>query len=173
WFQQPQNLPISLPRFVANVRGDATVVDLGDGRALVALLGPADPLDVPTPPEFAAMRTFGLADDDTSIPLISKQTGIRQLAGKDIPALIVFSDINDPSSARLMKPNGRERDLAAGLKLLATTVEITSEPVTREIDKKLPWWSMNGRPAVVAWRAWLEGRTAGPATEPETLFRRR
>src|SRR5947207_11189 len=45
WLQQPQSLPISLPRFVANVRGEATVIDLGDGRALVALLGPADPLD--------------------------------------------------------------------------------------------------------------------------------
>jgi hypothetical protein len=172
WLQQTQSLPINVPNFVANVHGEATVLDLGDGRALVALLGPADPLDVPTPPEFLAMRAYGLADGNASIPIIAKQKGVRSLEGKDVPALILFRDISDPRSAKVVKPADRDRHLASDLRLLDVTIEITSQPVTRDIDKKLPWWTMAGRPAVVAWRAWLEGQTAGPATEPETLFRR-
>jgi hypothetical protein len=172
WVQQPQNLPIPVPRFVANVRGEAAVIDIGDGRALVALLGPADPPDVPTPPEFIAMRTYGLADSNASIPLIAKQSGIRELEGKDIPAFVIFADKAKPESARIARPNGPDRELAPGIKLLSAAIEITSDPVTNNIGEKLPWWPMSGRPAVIAWRGWLEGRTTGTATEPETLFRR-
>jgi hypothetical protein len=172
WFKQPQNLPIPVPEFVANVRGEAAVIDLGDGRALVALLGPADPLDLPTPLEFVAMQAYGLADSPASFPLIAKQTGSRGLEGKNIPAFVIFADRAKPDTARIAKPHGPDGELAPGVKLLGATIEITSDPVSNSIGEKLPWWSMNGRPAAVAWRAWLEGNMFGSSVEPETLFRR-
>lgn len=172
WVHQPQWLPIKVPEFVANVRGDAAVIDLRDGRALVALLGPADPLDEPTPPEYRVMRAFGLTGGPADIPEIAKQAGVRRLRGKDIPAFVMFGDRADPRSARLLRSVASEQELDSGIRLMAATIEVTSDPVTREIDKKLPWWSMEGRPAVLAWRAWLDGRTAGSAVEPETLFRK-
>src|SRR4051812_36498873 len=58
WIKQSQNLPTRVPDFVATVRGTAAVVVRGDGRVVVALLGPADPLDVPTPAEFRAMQAY-------------------------------------------------------------------------------------------------------------------
>jgi hypothetical protein len=170
WIKQPQNLPIPVPEFVANVRGEAAVVDLGDGRALVALLGPADPLDVPTPPEFLAMH--GLSDSSTSFQLIAKQSGARGLEGKNIPALVMFADKAKPDTARIAKPHGPDGELVPGVKLLGATIEITADPVTNDIGEKLPWWPMKDRPAAVARRAWLEGRIGGSSVEPETLFRR-
>jgi hypothetical protein len=153
------------------VHGDATAIDLGYGRTIVALLGPADALDQVTRPEYLAMRAFGLTRGDTSIPEIAKQTGVRRLEGRDIPAFVIFSDRRDPNSAQRLKRTEGEQDLAPGKRLIAVTIEITSGPITREIDRKLPWWSAGGRPASQARRAWLAGRTDGPSVEPETLFR--
>jgi hypothetical protein len=51
-------------------------------------------------------------------------------------------------------------------------IEMTSDPVTRGIEKKLPWWSGPGRPAEEAYRAWLKGKTEGPSIGPEILFKR-
>lgn len=171
WLQQSQNLPIRVPIFVANVRGDATFVNLGNGRALVGLLGPADALDIPTAPEFRVMRAFNLPDGNQSIPLLAELKGVRRLEGDNLPALVFFSDITDPASARVVKPSSQNQELAPGLRFLEATIEVTSDPITREIDKQLPWWSNEGRPAVVAWRAWLQGKTAG-FVGPETLFRK-
>jgi hypothetical protein len=172
WVKQPQNLPIGVPEFVASVRGEATVIELDDQSALVALLGPADPLDAPTPPEFITMRSYGLADSNTSIPLIAKQTGIRRLEGGDIPALVIFADKAKPDSARIAKPRGPDRELALGIKFRNATIEVTSDPVTNDVVEKLLWWSIGNRPAAVARRAWLEGRSIGSSIEPESLFRR-
>jgi hypothetical protein len=172
WVKQPQSLPIGVPEFAATVQGEATVIELDDRSALVALLGPADPLDAPTPPEFIAVRSYGLDDSNTSIPLIAKQTGIRRLEGKDIPALVIFADKAMSDSARIAKPRGPDRELAPGIKFRNATIEITSDPVTNDIGEKLPWWTMSDRPAAVARRAWLEQRNMGPSTEPESLFRR-
>jgi hypothetical protein len=173
WLEQPQNLPIPVPHFVSNVRGDAPVIDLDDGGALVAVLEGADPSYTPTPPEYLVATVFRLPDDSTSIPLLAKQRGIGELSGNDIPALILFGDRNDPRSARTTRqPTGPGRELAPGITFLSATIEMTSEPVTRTIERKLPWWSSPGRPAAVAWRAWLAGQNTGTAQGPESLFRR-
>jgi hypothetical protein len=172
WVKQPQSLPIGVPEFVANVRGDATVIELDDRSVLVALLGPVDPLDAPTPPELITMRSYGLSDSNTSIPLIAKQTGIRRLEGKDVPALVIFADKAKPDSARIAKPRDPDGELAPGIKFRNATIEITSDPVTNDFGEKLPWWSMSNRPATVARQAWLEGRSMGSSIEPKSLFRR-
>jgi hypothetical protein len=172
WIQQPQNLPIPVPRFAPNVRGEATVVDLGDGRVVVALLGQATGQYLPTPPEWLVMRAFGLADIDASIPLIARLAGVRPLEGKDIPALVIFADRAKPESAFAVTPSGPQRELTSGVRLLAATIEITSNPVTNQISEQLPWLLAPGRLAVVAWRSWNAGNFAGPAIGPETLFRR-
>jgi hypothetical protein len=172
WLQQTRNLPIPVPPFASQFRGEATFVDLGDGRAVVALLGQATGDYLPTPPEWLAINAYGLAENGSSIPLIASQAGIRPLEGRNIPALVILADKAKPESASTATPAGPERELAPGVKLVGVTIEITADPVTNQISQQLPWLLMPGRPAVIAWRAWRAGIPTGPATEPETLFRR-
>ncbi len=173
WLEQPQKLPVSVPHFVANIRGDAPVIELDDGGALVATLEGADPAYNPTPLEYLVGKIFQLPNDDTSIPLLAKQEGIRELSGNDIPARVLFGDRNDPRSARTVRqPTSAYRQLAPGVTFLNAKIEMTSDPITRTIEKKLRWWSAADRPASVALHAWLGDRSAGNSVEPESLFRK-
>lgn len=174
WIEQPQKvLPIPVPRFVARVAGDAPVVELENGGAIVATLMPADQSYRPMPLEYLVAKAFRLADSDASIPDLERQTGVRVLSGNEIPPLVYFSDRNNPKTARLVhQPISPGDSLAPGVTFVDARIEMTSAPVTRTLEQSLPWWSGLDRPAVVAWRAWLQGNMIGEAIEPETLFRR-
>ncbi len=174
WIEQPQKvLPIPVPRFVARVAGDAPVVELDNGGAIVATLMRADPSYRPTPLEYLVAKAFRLADSDASIPDLERQTGMRILSGNEIPPLVYFSDRDDPKTARLVhQPISPGDSLAPGVTFVDATIEMTSAPVTRTLEQGLPWWSRPDRPASVARRAWLQGNMKGEAVEPESLFRR-
>jgi hypothetical protein len=103
-----------------------------------------------------------------------------------IPTLVTFTDLNDPKTARVVQPEKFEQEFGPGVRFKRAWLEtvsrgiwplnlldITGEPITWEIEQKLPWWNRPGRPAVEAWRAWLAGQTTGSAIGPETLFQRR
>lgn len=49
---------------------------------------------------------------------------------------------------------------------------LTGTPITRGIEKRLPWWNDAGRPAAAAWRAMIAGQNIGESIGPETLFRK-
>jgi hypothetical protein len=52
-------------------------------------------------------------------------------------------------------------------------LETTDHVITRDIERKLPWWLAPGRPAAAAFTAWKKDVNEGPAIEPETLFVRK
>lgn len=174
WIEQPQTgMPIPIPHFVARVAGDAPVVELENGGAIVATLMRADPSYRPVPLEHLVAKAFRLSDSDASIPDLEHQTGVRVLSGNEIPPLVYFSDRTDPKTATLVsQPIAPRGQLAPGVTFVDATIEITSAPVTRALEQSLSWWSHPDRPASVAWRAWLQGNMIGEAVEPESLFRR-
>jgi hypothetical protein len=174
WIEQPQKgVPIPIPHFVARVAGDAPVVELENGGAIVATLMRADPSYRPVPLEHLVAKAFRLADSDASIPDLERQTGLRVLSGNEIPPLVYFSDRTDPKTATLVRqPIAPRGQLAPGVTFVDATIEITSAPVTRALEQSLSWWSRPDRPASVARRAWLQGNMIGEAVEPESLFRR-
>ena len=174
WIEQPQKvLPIPVPRFVARVAGDAPVVELENGGAIVATLMRADPSYRSIPLEHLVAKAFRLADSDASIPDLERQTGVRVLSGNEIPPLVYLSDRNDPKTATLVRqPIALGGQLAPGVTFVDASIEMTATPVTRTLEQSLPWWSRPDRPASVARRAWLQGNMIGEAVEPESLFRR-
>lgn len=174
WIEQPQKvLPIPVPRFVARVAGDAPVVELDNGGAIVATLMRADPSYRPIPLEHLVAKVFRLADSDASIPDLQRQTGVRVLSGNEIPPLVYFSDRTDPKTATLIpQPVTPGVQFAPSVTFVDATIEMTSAPVTRTLERNLLWWSRPNRPASVARRAWLHGNMIGEAVEPESLFRR-
>jgi hypothetical protein len=163
-------MPIIFSLVNLYVHGDAVFLDLGNGRNVVALLacnpdGTQGCIEDLVPNEFGITELKNLAKLETL-------RGSRELTGRFIPTLVTFRDLNDPKSASVVPPDQFEQTFGPDVHFKRAWIEMTSDPVTRGIEKKLPWWSGPGRPAEEAYRAWLKGKTEGPSIGPEILFKR-
>jgi hypothetical protein len=148
-------------------KGDALWVDLGGDKNLVALLAHMDDKGVELDGmNFVALRAFNAAGRKTTFNAMSQMTGTAPVTGALIPVLVAFSDINDPASMRVVKPDDLEATYGKGFALRGVTVEavpnglwpldyggMLGEPVTRGIEARLPWWSRAGDPAATALQA--------------------
>lgn len=127
------------------VRGDAPVVELGDGRLLVALLaqGPLANDD----PDFSEIvpTTLGISwmskiqTHRDAVEGARAQPGPRTVPAEVLPPFATFTDPANAKSARLVPPDRLETAFGPGYRLRAVTLEITDDPVTRSITKWLPW----------------------------------
>ena len=54
---------------------------------------------------------------------------------------MTFSDLNDLSTARIAPPGLFDEIFGAGFELRNVSIEMTSDPVTSGIDKKMLWWN--------------------------------
>jgi hypothetical protein len=103
-----------------------------------------------------------------------------ELSGDLIPTLVTFADLNDPKTARAIRPGDFPQAFGKGVTLRDAKIEIvpagawpltlfgfSGEPLTMGIEKKLPWWNGHGRPASQA----LHAAQLYPG-EPELAFRR-
>jgi hypothetical protein len=195
WLDQNNNRWISGLPSSAHVLGDAPVVELENGGAVVATLTHAG--SYPDSPyetvrlEYLVAKVFRLKNGAESIPELGRQTGGAVLTGKEIPSMVYFSDRTDPKTARLVRrpiaPGGL---IAPGVTFVEARIDMTTAPVTRNIEQTLPWWppppnpphppgwvdpyaDSKPRPAWVALQASLQGdRPQDEALEPERLFRR-
>lgn len=132
--------------------GDALYLDLGPGRRpLIALLtsqlhlkngkdeswsldgGPSDNL---------LSRLYGLTLTNSILDYTSKlapMRGTHEITAKDLPDLVTFADTNDPKTVIDVDPNDLRATLGAGVSWNKITFEITGEPVSRGIERKLTW----------------------------------
>jgi hypothetical protein len=174
--------------------GDAVFVDLGparDGKPqnLVALLTlgvrgenpnlyflPGMAFEPLWKQRLAAPGFRGASSELPKLPPGTK----AELRGKLIPTMVTIGDLNDPKTARAIQPDGFSKAFGAGVTLQSATIEmvpagtwpltllgIGGEPVTRGIEKKLPWWGGPGRPAEAALSA-----AELHLGEPELAFKR-
>ncbi len=124
-----------------SVRGEAVALDLGERGILFAILKAGG--DANYRPEAIVLYGFGPGYHQTS----DRWGWIRSRRGKaDIPLdkvwmLVRFRDISDPKSIEQVDPNDLEKSFGPGVKLTRATIEITNDPVTTGIEKKLPWWN--------------------------------
>ena len=65
--------------------------------------------------------------------------GRVELAPGDLPLLVRFRDINDPKTVERVDPNDLAASFGPGVYLKRATVEITRDPVTTGIVKRLSW----------------------------------
>lgn len=121
----------------SHVRGEAAFVDLGDGKHVIATLGfgpngSEDKIDMLVNivflPSHPGLRVDGLP----------KLTGTAPLTGNLIPTLVTFTDLNDPKTARVVRPEEFEQVFGPGVRFKRAFVEMTSDPITRGIEKKMP-----------------------------------
>jgi hypothetical protein len=166
-------------------KGDALLVDLGGGKTLVALLAHLDDkgLDLDGM-NFVALRAFNAAGRKTTFNAMNRMTGTASVTGALMPVLAAFSDVNDPATMRVVKPDDLEATYGKGFALRGVSVEavpngfwpldfggLLGEPVRRGIEAKLPWWSRPGDPAATALQA--AGLQSKDAIDAKQVFTRK
>ena len=130
---------IAQGRYVFRVRGEAVFVDLGEGRNLVALMG-FGPLAENTDQMISLwVEAYGQYKWDEDV--WSGRTKLRgpvELRPPLIPTLATFSDPSDPKTARIVWPDELEEVFGPGVRFKRAWLEMTGDPVTKEIEQKLP-----------------------------------
>jgi hypothetical protein len=166
-------------------KGDAVWVDLGGAKNLVALLAHVDDKGLELDgTNFVALRAFSAAGRKTTFNELNRISGSAPVTGTIVPVLAAFSDISDPATMRVVKPDDLEATYGKGFGLRGVTVEAVSngiwpldfggalgEPVTRGIEAKLPWWNRSGDPAATALQA--AGLTSKDAFDARQAFTRK
>ena len=131
------------------LQGEAVAVEIAPGKVLFALLsGPSG-----SSSEYAgliALYRFGLtplgghnfpwADADFAGVRAARRKGPADLPAELLPILVTFRDIADPKSVERVDPNNLPAAFGQGVTLKRATLEITDEPITTGIEKRLPPW---------------------------------
>jgi len=163
----------SIPEATTRVFGEAIFVQLDNGKNLLALLaeGPdIQHIDYPVP---VVLRSFGLTHNRQDLAKVKTLKGkSHTLEPRFFPTFATFDNITDPKTARIVLPQDFSRVYGENISLKSVKIEITDDPVTEQLQSKLPWWGSSGRPAAVAWRAMI-GWRPGESIEPEQLFIRK
>ena len=132
--------------------GESVFVDLGDGkRPLISTManqpdsrdgrfvwGDGKPSDI------SLLKRLGIDYGKKELldrcRILGQQVGkVLELQPRDLPPLITFGDITDPSTVVEVDPNDLNDELRQDVSWHRITIEITREPVTRVLAKKLPW----------------------------------
>jgi hypothetical protein len=137
------------------VRGEAAVVDLGNGKYLIALLSSGGEK---TATEYWAMRAFykrvmeeyPSGSEERMNKFYTALLDMRdsqRVAPDQYPLLVTFRDITDPKSVIEVKPDTLADVFGAGFALRAITLEITDEGVTQgSVETLINWLSKYPEP---------------------------
>ncbi len=125
--------------YLIRIRGEATVVDLGGGKYLFALLQ--------NKTENLANYVFTRAGKLKANKNAWAQLSSRKLRGAEAPVdpelypmLVTFGDVARPESVMQVDPANLAASFGPGYALKAITLTITDEPVTKgNVVTALPW----------------------------------
>jgi|SRR6056297_2353276 len=119
------------------IRGEAVVVELSTGQVVVATLrhgarGTAERM------QYLASRTLG-ANAPGNLRDAPNWVGKGEVAASNIPAMILFRSGDDPSAGQWIRPDEFPEKIGPDIRFRRMTLEMTSDPVTRQIEEKLPF----------------------------------
>ena len=141
-YVKPPDWSLDSPNVEAHVRGEAVVLDMGNRGMLFALLfrGPQHLLNRLRDfvPHFWGRDRIVSAED---VAWVAGLKGARTVALSELPFLVHFRDISDPTSVEQVTPDNLAASFGPGVELKSATIEITDAPVTTGITAKLPWLS--------------------------------
>lgn len=123
-----------------SVRGEAVAVDLPRGQTLFALLRGFDRLTEETlGPDKSPWRQH-----DSPTVAVPPKTIRNSSAGvlgdvSGLPMLVRFRNGNDPKSIERIDPTDLAASFGKGTSLKRVTLQVTDDPVTMGIEKRLRW----------------------------------
>ena len=131
--------PPDTQRLSLHKRGEAVLVDLGEGRLLLALLlfGPhgissAEGIYDLLGPALAPRRRVSWQD-------APKLRGRGDVPAEYMPLFATFDDPRDPASARVVEPGEFAAVFGPGVSFRRAWVETTDAPVVFALKERLPW----------------------------------
>lgn len=149
---------IKQPHFITSgqavstkVIGEAAFVDLGQGRNVFGLLVSGLHSTYRDYPIYLVPSHFKLSIvKDSDLEKFPKLKGHWDLVDDELPQLATFSDLADPNTATVLRPNEFGQVLGGGVQFKRVSIELTDDPVTYSIEPRLPWltgykWSFGGR----------------------------
>jgi hypothetical protein len=136
--RQPQ-LVADMPPLRFSITGEATFVDLGDGRNLVAGLSPgpsrgSDAVGV-------LSRAFNLPFAADNVFQLKNLRGERRLGPADWPAFVTFRNVSDPLSVEPVDSSALGSAFGVSARIESVTLAVTEAPVTHDLEQHLPWLS--------------------------------
>lgn len=138
WSNGPKILP-DPPSMSSRVAGEATVVDLGAGKYLFALIKDAERLGLKT----FGKETFSIETGALGKSIVTTKNSVGQslsIPAEHMPLLVTFTDINDPTSVIEVNPNDLVASFGPDYSLRTITLEITDEVMTEgKVEKALKW----------------------------------
>lgn len=125
-------------------KGEAVAVDLGDGRYLFALLrgesytGEASRIAAAAfnPPRYGNEVDYNYLE---RIRDMKNMDGVAEVPRDAWPMLVSFGDLADPTSVELVDLDDLPASFGEGVSLRRITVQMTDDPVTTGIEKRLGW----------------------------------
>jgi hypothetical protein len=148
----------------AQVTGQAVMVDLGERGLLFALLGSRTSVDYSWSIVFDLFPREGAGLNREGIDYYSSLQAEAEVPPAKLPMLVRFRDIADPRTVELVDPDDLAKSFGAGVRLKSASiemadkgiwplnrVELTGEPVTKGIEKLVPWIEQSN-PIFVDWQ---------------------
>ncbi|MBX9826326.1 MAG: hypothetical protein K2Y27_15210 [Xanthobacteraceae bacterium] len=132
-------------KYTRAFRGEAAFVDLGGGRNLFALLQRQDGVDAAYYADSVFFSTLisvnrtEAADRLAILEKFSRDQISRPLEKANTPQLVAFRDLNDPTSVYAVSPDHLDAALGQGVRLERVEVQMTTDPITAQIVRQLPW----------------------------------
>ncbi len=127
-------------------KGEAVVVDMGEGRYLFALLRrvPTGRLQMSSMLIGALSKRKSLGASkklfDEIVNKHGRASGVVELPDYQYPTLVTFDDLDDSTSVQKVDSHNMAKYFGEGVKLKRITLEVTDEPVTRGTVGKLLTW---------------------------------
>jgi hypothetical protein len=137
------------------VRGEAVAVELPDEQVLFALLRSDSDTDWASRVMFMLAPKIGgenpyrnrfdaMLRDPTRKVVPRMWPAVGHLERRSAyPILVTFGDLSDPTSVEQVDPDDLASTFGEGVSLKRITVQLTGEPVTTGIEKKLGWLGMS------------------------------
>lgn len=123
------------------VTGEAVAVDLPGGRALFALLKTHAHFEDMIGLSMNTLHSDFRGTGYDVVGELSRRGGGEPVpvAPSDYPLLVTFANLNDPTSVTLVDPANLAALFGPGTALRGITVQLTDDPETRGIEKRLGW----------------------------------
>jgi hypothetical protein len=130
--------------YSSTTKGQAALIDLGDrGLVVASLLGEDWGRPYSSTGGWGAVwlapRAFGFGTSVNEMPEFLKETGKRDLVDDNLPRLLLFSNPQDPATARLLPVRDIPSVLGPSVRFAGASVEITNDPIVIDVRQKLAW----------------------------------
>ncbi len=125
---------------IAHSEGEATYIRLSSGKYVFALLKGKNYGWIENP-SGVLWKAYGIESTGkpADIDALRDHSETISLGIESLPFIVTFSNISDPNTVMVLDPENMEGRLGLGVEFAFANICVTSESITKSIDRVLPW----------------------------------